>query len=127
MITIGSRQVGPGQRAYLIAEMVPSIEKVRMVNSGTEATMSALRLARGFTGKNKMIKFRLEKKEFIPLCALLKATALCQTGGEAKMAIVEELVLVDGQVELRKRCKIVAGQKVEYNQETILVLNEDDE
>jgi glutamate-1-semialdehyde 2,1-aminomutase len=37
--------------------MVPSIEKIRMVNSGTEATMSAIRLARGYTGKNKFIKF----------------------------------------------------------------------
>ena len=37
--------------------MVPSVEKVRMVNSGTEATMSAIRLARGFTGKRHIIKF----------------------------------------------------------------------
>ncbi|MDQ3393917.1 MAG: glutamate-1-semialdehyde 2,1-aminomutase [Bacteroidota bacterium] len=44
--------------AELICEMVPSIEKVRMVNSGTEATMSAIRLARGFTGRNKIIKFK---------------------------------------------------------------------
>lgn len=44
--------------AELIVEMVPSIEKVRMVNSGTEATMSAIRLARGFTGKDKIIKFQ---------------------------------------------------------------------
>jgi len=43
--------------AELIVKMVPSIEKVRMVNSGTEATMSAVRLARGFTGKDKIIKF----------------------------------------------------------------------
>lgn len=43
--------------ADLICEMVPSIEKVRMVNSGTEATMSAIRLARGYTGKEKIIKF----------------------------------------------------------------------
>tara|TARA_B100001093_G_scaffold76751_1_gene67678 strand:+ start:30022 stop:31311 length:1290 start_codon:yes stop_codon:yes gene_type:complete len=43
--------------AKKIIEMVPSIEKVRMVNSGTEATMSAIRLARGFTGKNFIIKF----------------------------------------------------------------------
>ncbi|HYG38483.1 MAG TPA: glutamate-1-semialdehyde 2,1-aminomutase [Cytophagales bacterium] len=43
--------------AELITEMVPSIEKVRMVNSGTEATMSAIRLARGFTGRNKIVKF----------------------------------------------------------------------
>ncbi len=43
--------------ALLITELVPSIEMVRMVNSGTEATMSAVRVARGFTGKNKIIKF----------------------------------------------------------------------
>jgi glutamate-1-semialdehyde 2,1-aminomutase len=43
--------------AELIINMVPSIEKVRMVNSGTEATMSAIRLARGYTGKDKIIKF----------------------------------------------------------------------
>ena len=43
--------------AELIVSMVPSIEKVRMVNSGTEATMSAIRVARGFTGRDKIIKF----------------------------------------------------------------------
>ncbi len=43
--------------AELITEMMPSIEKVRMVNSGTEATMSAIRVARGATGKDKFIKF----------------------------------------------------------------------
>ena len=43
--------------AELIIDMFPSIEKVRMVNSGTEATMSAIRLARGFTGREKIIKF----------------------------------------------------------------------
>lgn len=43
--------------AETIVEWVPSVEKVRMVNSGTEATMSAIRLARGFTGRDKVIKF----------------------------------------------------------------------
>jgi glutamate-1-semialdehyde 2,1-aminomutase len=43
--------------AGLIIEMVPSVEKVRLVNSGTEATMSAVRLARGFTGRHDIIKF----------------------------------------------------------------------
>ncbi|MDX1627925.1 MAG: glutamate-1-semialdehyde 2,1-aminomutase [Fulvivirga sp.] len=43
--------------AELITQMVPSIEKVRMVNSGTEATMSAIRLARGYTNREKIIKF----------------------------------------------------------------------
>lgn len=43
--------------AQLVIDRVPSVEMVRMVNSGTEATMSALRLARGYTGRNKIIKF----------------------------------------------------------------------
>lgn len=43
--------------AELIIKNVPSIEKIRMVNSGTEATMSAIRLARGFTNRDKIIKF----------------------------------------------------------------------
>jgi glutamate-1-semialdehyde 2,1-aminomutase len=45
------------EMAELICQWVPSIEKVRMVNSGTEATMSCIRLARGFTGRDKIIKF----------------------------------------------------------------------
>ncbi len=45
------------QMAETITAMVPSIEMVRMVNSGTEATMSAIRLARGFTGRAKIVKF----------------------------------------------------------------------
>ena len=45
------------EMAELICKWMPSIKKVRMVNSGTEATMSCIRLARGFTGHNKIIKF----------------------------------------------------------------------
>src|SRR4029077_4285224 len=45
------------EMAELICNWMPSIEKVRMVNSGTEATMSCIRLARGFTGRSKIIKF----------------------------------------------------------------------
>ncbi len=45
------------EMAELICAWVPSIEKVRMVNSGTEATMSCVRLARGFTGRDKILKF----------------------------------------------------------------------
>lgn len=43
--------------AETVSKIVPSMEMVRMVNSGTEATMSAIRLARGYTGKNKILKF----------------------------------------------------------------------
>ncbi|OUJ72751.1 glutamate-1-semialdehyde 2,1-aminomutase [Hymenobacter crusticola] len=45
------------EMAELLQQMVPSVEKVRLVNSGTEATMSAIRVARGYTGRDKIIKF----------------------------------------------------------------------
>ena len=45
------------EMAELICKLMPNIEKVRMVNSGTEAAMSAIRLARGFTGRDKIVKF----------------------------------------------------------------------
>ncbi|WP_040211108.1 glutamate-1-semialdehyde 2,1-aminomutase [Clostridium polynesiense] len=45
------------EMAELICELIPSIEMIRMVNSGTEAVMSAIRAARGYTGRNKIIKF----------------------------------------------------------------------
>ncbi|MEQ9888773.1 glutamate-1-semialdehyde 2,1-aminomutase [Pectobacterium zantedeschiae] len=45
------------QMARLVTSLVPSMDMVRMVNSGTEATMSAIRLARGYTGRDKIIKF----------------------------------------------------------------------
>jgi len=45
------------EMAGMVCDWVPSVEKVRMVNSGTEATMSAVRLARGFTGRERVVKF----------------------------------------------------------------------
>ena len=53
----GAPTEAESQLAELIIDAVPSIEKVRMVSSGTEAAMSAVRLARGFTGRDKLIKF----------------------------------------------------------------------
>ncbi|MBZ4676930.1 MAG: hemL [Anaerophaga sp.] len=55
--SFGAPTLLENEMAQLITEMVPSVEKVRMVNSGTEATMSALRLARGYTKRDKVIKF----------------------------------------------------------------------
>ena len=56
-LSFGAATEAEVEMAELICSMVPSIEMVRMVNSGTEAVMSAVRVARGFTGKNKIIKF----------------------------------------------------------------------
>ena len=53
----GAPTSGENELAELIIAAVPSVEKVRLVNSGTEATMSAIRLARGFTGRSKIVKF----------------------------------------------------------------------
>ncbi len=55
--SFGAPTAGENELAELIIEAVPSVEKVRLVNSGTEATMSAIRLARGYTGRDKIIKF----------------------------------------------------------------------
>ncbi|WP_018931412.1 glutamate-1-semialdehyde 2,1-aminomutase [Gracilibacillus lacisalsi] len=55
--SFGAPTLLENELAQLVIDRVPSIEMVRMVNSGTEATMSALRLARGYTGKNKILKF----------------------------------------------------------------------
>ena len=55
-LSFGAPNAREVEMAKLICSMVPSAEKVRMVNSGTEATMSAIRLARGYTGRNKIIK-----------------------------------------------------------------------
>ncbi len=56
-LSFGAPCVLETQLAHKIGEFVPSIERVRMVSSGTEATMSAIRLARGYTGRDKIIKF----------------------------------------------------------------------
>ncbi|MBY0425774.1 MAG: glutamate-1-semialdehyde 2,1-aminomutase [Cytophagales bacterium] len=56
-LSFGAPTAREVEMAELIISMVPSIEKVRMVNSGTEATMSAIRVARGYTKRDKIIKF----------------------------------------------------------------------
>lgn len=57
-LTYGAPTEREVQMAELLAKMVPSMEVSRLVNSGTEATMSAIRVARGYTGRDKIIKFR---------------------------------------------------------------------
>ncbi|OIQ19087.1 MAG: ribosome-associated protein [Bacteriovorax sp. MedPE-SWde] len=71
-----------------------------------------------------MEEFKLNGHEYVQLCDLLKRKGLCQTGGHAKLVISEGEVKVDGNVELRKRCKIVADQVVEYDGQRIKVLAE---
>jgi ribosome-associated protein len=68
-----------------------------------------------------MEEFDLDNTEFIELNSLLKVIGLCDSGGRAKAVIAEGLVTVDGNVELRKRCKIRKGQIVEYEGHKIIV------
>lgn len=59
--------------------------------------------------------------EYIELIKLLKATGLCSTGGEAKLVVSDGLVQVDGNIELRKKCKIRKGQIVTFQGNSIRV------
>lgn len=68
-----------------------------------------------------MIKFKLEG-EFIPLIALLKATSLVQSGGEAQMVVEDGLVKYNGAVDRRKRLKVRAGDKIDFMGKTIEVV-----
>jgi ribosome-associated protein len=65
--------------------------------------------------------FQLKNSEFIELHSLLKVMQLCDSGGMAKAFIAEGRVMVDGVVELRKRCKIRKGQIVEFEGRSITV------
>jgi len=61
-----------------------------------------------------MDTFELNGHDYIELNDLLKVTGLCDSGGLAKLLIADGQVQVDGQVELRKRCKVRSGQLVEF-------------
>ena len=66
------------------------------------------------------MKFELEE-EYIELFKLLKVTGIAESGAQAKMLIEEEQIKRNGEIELRKRAKIVSGEKIEVGDETIEV------
>lgn len=68
-----------------------------------------------------MIEFDLAGHDFIELHNLLKVTGLCESGGIAKLLVADGLVKVDGSIETRKRCKIRAGQHVEFDGQQVIV------
>lgn len=68
-----------------------------------------------------MEEFNLGNNEFIELNNLLKVMGLCDSGGIAKTVIAEGRVRVNGNVELRKRCKVRKGQLVEFEGHKIIV------
>ncbi|MCG9746980.1 RNA-binding S4 domain-containing protein [Shewanella sp. Isolate8] len=64
----------------------------------------------------------LPGEEYIELYKVLKVQSMTSGGGEAKMVISEGLVTVDGEVETRKRKKVIAGQVVSYNGESVTIV-----
>ena len=68
-----------------------------------------------------MEEFILTNTEYIELNNLLKVMGFCETGGMAKAAIAQGLVRVNDVVELRKRCKLRKGDKVEFEGHEIMV------
>ena len=68
----------------------------------------------------KTIRFKIEG-EYIELIQLLKATGIAQTGGHAKMIVDDRMVLRNGEIELRKRAKLIAGDKIEVEGTEILL------
>jgi len=85
---------GEIELAQLISEAIPSIDRVRMVNSGTEATMSAIRLARAYTGRSKIVKFEGCYHGHAD-AFLLKAGSGLLTAGEPSSPGVPEAVVQD--------------------------------
>ncbi len=69
-----------------------------------------------------MQEFRLAGHDYIELCNLLKVLGWSGSGGEAKIRIASGEALVDGEVELRKRCKLRAGQTVKFDGETVTIV-----
>lgn len=69
-----------------------------------------------------MSTFSLGKHPYVELCDLLKLEGWSESGAQAKLAIADGLVSVDGAVETRKRCKVVAGQTVSFSGYTVKVV-----
>ena len=68
-----------------------------------------------------MTEFTITKGDYIELMQLLKAVKLAYSGGEAKLMIEDEQVMLNGQVELRKRAKVRSGDTIEVSGQKIIV------
>lgn len=97
-----------------------SLELRQRVAGDFLVTLDSLVLMNSKAG-GTMETFDLDGRAFVELCDLLKLTGVRASGGAAKLAIAARLVTVDGQVELRKRCKIRPGQVVACEGRRIVV------
>lgn len=91
-LSFGAPTAAEVEMAKLVCELVPSIDMIRMVNSGTEATMSAIRLARGYTGRDKIIKFEGCYHGHAD-CLLVKAGSGALTMGEPNSPVYLKISL----------------------------------
>jgi len=64
-------------------------------------------------------------REPVELYKVLKLEGMVGTGGEAKMVVAEGLVMVNGSIEMRKRCKLIAGDVIEFNDEEFRLILDD--
>ena len=111
------------EMAELITSIVPCVEMIRMVNSGTEAVMSAIRLARGFTGKNKVIKFEGCYHGHADLM-LVKAGSGAMTSGVPNSGGVPEGCVKDTLTATYNDMDSVKGLFLEYGNDIACVIVE---
>ena len=108
-LSFGAATAKEAEMAELVCSLVPSIEMVRMVNSGTEATMSALRVARGYTKRDKIIKFEGNYHGHNDSLLVKSGSALIASGGSpdsagvTKGCVSDTLVAVYNDLESVKR------------------------
>lgn len=111
------------EMAELITSIVPCVEMIRMVNSGTEAVMSAIRLARGFTGRNKVIKFEGCYHGHADLM-LVKAGSGAMTSGVPNSGGVPEGCVKDTLTATYNDMDSVKGLFLEYGNDIACVIVE---
>jgi len=109
--------------AEKITRLIPSIEKVRMVSSGTEATMSAIRLARGFTGRDKILKFEGCYHGHAD-CLLVKAGSGALTFGAPSSPGVPASCVADTLTATYNDLDSVAAQFEQHGQEIAAIILE---
>lgn len=119
--TAGTSYGAPTKReselAELIVHAVPSIERLRMVNSGTEATMSAIRLARGATGRDKIIKFAGNYHGHVDSLLVSAGSAAATLGvpdspGVTKGTSQDTVVLEYNDIEALKQAFVDHGNEI---------------
>lgn len=123
-LSFGAATKKEWEMAELVCELVPSFEMVRMVNSGTEATMSALRAARGYTGRDKIIKFEGNYHGHNDSLLVKSGSALIASGGSPDSAGVTKNCVSDTLVAKFNDLESVKAYFEEFEGEIAAVIIE---